>query len=154
MSVQSIDRTRRGRLLVLLVYGSLLGQVIEYSVATAAHWPRAVNTFQFAAIAVELCTAIALARLTREVAGPGRDDRDERERAVHDRAGRVAFIILGSAVALLAGGYLLGHDTVGWFPAVTPIVLSFAAFCGWMLVWTLPSAVIAWTQPPPAGESD
>jgi hypothetical protein len=154
MNVQSIDRIRRGRLLVLLVYGSLLGQVIEYSVSSAAHWPRAVNTFQFAAIAVELFAANALARLTREVTGPGRDDRDERERAVRDQAGRVAFTILGSAVAVLAGGYLLGHDTVGWFPTITPIALSFAAFCGWMLAWTLPSAVIAWTQPPPAAESD
>jgi hypothetical protein len=138
----------RGRLLVLLVYGSLLAQVVEFTVYRAAPLPAAVNVFQFVAIAGVLAGWLGLARITRAMTGHGRRELDERERALRNAAGWAAFRIMGSALAVLAGGYVLVHDGLGWLSEPSPAALSLLAYAVWVLTWTLPQAVLAWTQPP------
>jgi len=137
----------RGRLLVLLVYGSLLAQLIEFIVYRAAHLPTAVNVFQFVAIAGVLAGWLGLARNTRALIGHSRG-LDERERALRNVAGWAAFRIMGSALAILAGGYVVLHDGLGWLSEPSPAALSLLAYTMWVVTWTLPSAVLAWTQPP------
>jgi hypothetical protein len=138
----------RGRLLVLLIYGSLLAQVVEFTVYRAAHLPLAVNVFQFVAIAGVLAGWLGLGRITRAMIGHRRRGLDERERALRTVAGWTAFRIMGSALAVLAGGYVVLHDGLGWLPEPSPAALSLLAYAVWVITWTLPLAVIAWTQPP------
>ena len=76
----------RGRSLVLLIYGSLLAQVVEFAVYRAARLPAAVNLFQFVAIAGALAGWIGLGRITRAMIGADRR-LDERERALRNEAG-------------------------------------------------------------------
>jgi len=138
----------RGRLLVLLVYGSLLAQLIEFIVYRAAHLPTAVNVFQFVAIAGVLAGWLGLARITRSLIGDSRRGLDERERGLRTVAGWAAFRIMGSALAILAGGYVVLHDGLGWLSEPSPAALSLLAYTVWVVTWTLPSAVLAWTRLP------
>ena len=138
----------RGRLLVLLIYGSLLAQVVEYVVYSAAHLPRAVNVFQFVAIAGVIAGWLGLWRITRAMIGRGRRGLDEREHALRNVAGWAAFRIMGSALAVLAGGYVALHNGLGWWPEPSPAALSMLAYAVWVVTWTLPSAVLAWIQRP------
>jgi uncharacterized membrane protein len=142
----------RGRLLVLLCYGSLLAQVAQFALYRAADLPRAVNVFQFVAIAGVAAGWLGLWRVTRGVADPGRRGLDERERAIRERAGWTAFRIMGSALALLSGGYVVLHDGLDVLPEPSPAALSLLAFAIWVLTWTLPQAVLAWTQHPPVDD--
>ena len=137
----------RGRWFVLLIYGSLLAQVIEFTVYRLAHLPTAVNVFQFVAIAGVLVGWLGLWRITRNMVGHGRR-LDERERALRNVAGWAAFRIMGSALAVLAGGYVVLHDGLGWLPVPSAGALSLLAYAVWVVTWTLPSAVLAWTQAP------
>jgi hypothetical protein len=138
----------RGRLLVLLIYGSLLAQIVEFTVYRTANLPRAVNVFQFMAIGGVLAGWLGLWRITRGMTDPGRRPLDERERALRDLAGWAAFRIMGSALAVLAGGYVAFHDGLGLLPEPSPAALSLVAYAIWVVTWTLPQAVLAWTQAP------
>jgi hypothetical protein len=135
-----------GRLLVLVLYGSLLAQVAEFAAYNAAHLPRTVNVAQFACIGIEAAAWTGVRRLTRDLTGRRR--LDERELAIRDRAAWLTLRILTLAFGALAGGYVLLRDGTGWLPAPSPQWLSLIAFTAWMVVWTLPSAVLAWTCPP------
>ena len=141
------------RLPVLLLYGSLAAQITEFTLATTAHLPRAVNAFQFVAIAAILAGWYLLSRATR-CSTPPCHRLDERERALRDRAGWLSFRIMGSAIALLAGCYALLYEGIGHLPAPTPAALSLLAYSAWIVTWTLPSAVLAWTQPAPLHDTD
>ncbi len=140
----------RGRVLVLLVYGGLFAQIVQYGIVTALHLPKALNALQFALLAAELVGWLGLRRVTRGIAERRRGDLDERERAEVDRAGWIAFRVLGACAAAVTGGYLLfGAGGLALIPAPSREVLSFMAFAVWVLVWTLSSAVLAWRNPSP-----
>jgi hypothetical protein len=140
------------RIPVLLLYGSLAAQITEFALYSTAHLPRVVNAFQFVAIAATLTGWHRLSRATR--CSTARRSLDERERALRDRAGWLSFRIMGSAIALLTGGYVLLYDGIGHLPAPTPAALSLLAYSAWIVTWTLPSAVLAWTQPAPLPDAD
>jgi hypothetical protein len=144
----------RGRLYVLILYGSLAAQLAEFAVYSAAHLPRAVNVAQFAFIAGELAAWLGVWRVTRDLTDRRKIPLDERELATRDRAAWLTLRLLGLGLAVLTGGYLLLHDGVGWLPAPTPAWLSLMAFTVWMVAWTLPSAVLAWTRPAPPDDLD
>jgi hypothetical protein len=148
MSTLPMRASQRGRVMVALVYGGLLVQALGYAIVSTLHLPRAVNALQFAAIAAELAGWIGLRQVTSGVADRRRSALDERERAEVDRAGWVAFRILGASTAVLTGGYLLlGPGGGGWVSAPSRDVLGFLAFSLWVGVWTLPSAILAWRHP-------
>ena len=136
----------RGRFLVLLIYGSLAAQIAEYVTYSTAHLPRAVNVFQFVAIAGVLAGWLGLWRITRAMIGHARQGLDERERALRNVTGWAAFRIMGTALAILAGGYVLLHDGLGWLSEPSSAALSLLAYAVWVVTWTLPSAILAWTQ--------
>lgn len=142
----------RARLLVLLLYGSLLAQLAEFAVYSAAGLPRAVNLIQFLLIGIEVAAWAGVWQLTRDLAGRRQYRLDERELMLRDRAAWLALRLLGLGLAVLTGGYLLLHDAAGWLPAPTPAWLSLLAFTVWMGTWTLHPAVLAWTQPAPSGD--
>lgn len=142
----------RARLLVLLLYGSLLAQLAEFAVYSAAGLPRAVNLIQFLLIGIEVAAWAGVWQLTRDLAGRRQYRLDERELMLRDRAAWLALRLLGLGLAVLTGGYLLLHDAAGWLPAPTPAWLSLLAFTVWMVTWTLHPAVLAWTQPAPSGD--
>ena len=142
----------RARLLVLVLYGSLLAQLAEFAAYSAAHLPRAVNLAQFVLIGAELAAWLGVWRLTRDMAGRRHHPLDEREVMVRDRAAWLALRLLGLGLVILTGAYLLLHDGAGWIPAPSPAWLSLLAFTGWMVTWTLHPAVLAWIQPVPPGD--
>jgi hypothetical protein len=144
----------RGRLLVLLLYGSLLAQLAVFAAYSAAHLPRAVNVAQFVLMAAEGAAWLGVWRLTRDLTGQCPHPLDERERMIRDRAAWLSLQLLGLGLAVLTGGYLLLHDAAGWIPAPSPEWLSLLAFTVWMVTWTLHPAVLAWTQPVPPGDLD
>jgi len=76
----------RGRLYVLILYGSLAAQPAEVAVYSAAHLPRAVNVAQFVFIAGELAAWLGVWRVTRDLTDPRKIPLDERELAIRDRA--------------------------------------------------------------------
>jgi len=53
----------------------------------------------------------------------GRQRLDERERALRDATGWAACRIMGSALAVLAGGFVLLHDGLGWLSEPSPAAL-------------------------------
>jgi len=73
----------------------------------------------------------------------GRQRLDERERALRDATGWAACRIMGSALAVLAGGFVLLHDGLGWLSEPSPAALSLLAYAVWVVTWTLPSAILA-----------
>jgi hypothetical protein len=139
----------RGRLLVLLLYGSLAVQLAEFAVYSAAHLPRAVNAVQFLLIVAELAAWAGIARLTRDLAGRRGRRLDERELMLRDRAAWLALRLLGLGLAGLTGGYLLLHEGARVIPPPSPACLGLLAFTVWMVTWTLHPAVLAWIQPSP-----
>jgi hypothetical protein len=142
-----------GRVSVMLLYASLLAQLVEFAVYAAAHLPRLVNTFQFAAILGVFIGWVGILRATRRPAQRPRR-LDEREIAVRDRTGWISFRILGSAVVAVTAGYLVAHDTLNWLPAPGPVELSLLAYTVFVVTATLPTAVQAWTQPSPPREQE
>lgn len=60
--------------------------------------------------------------------------------------------LLTLGLAVLAGGYVLLHDGGGWLPAPSAQWLSLIAFTVCMVTWTLPSAVLVWTQSAPLSD--
>lgn len=142
----------RGRLLVLILYTSLFAQVAEFAAYSAAHLPGTVNLAQFGCIGIEAAAWTGVWQLTRDLTGRRRYRLDERELATRDRAAWLTLRLLTLAFAALAGGYILLHDAAGWLPAPSPQWLSLIAFTAWMVVWTLPSAVLAWTCPALPGD--
>jgi hypothetical protein len=143
-----IHPVRPGRpMMVLLLYGSLLAQVVEFVVYQAAHLPRLVNLFQFAALAGQLAGWAGVHAATRQILDRRRPD--EREIAVRDHVGWICFRVLGATIVAGTAGYLVLHDGLGWLPAPGPVALSLLAYTVFILTATLPSAVLAWTHPRP-----
>jgi hypothetical protein len=142
-----------GHASVMLLYGSLLAQLVEFAVYVAAHLPRLVNTFQFVAILGVFIGWLGILLATRTAARRPRR-LDEREIAVRDRTAWISFRILGSAVVAVTVGYLLAHDVLNWLPAPGPVELSLVAYTVFVVTATLPTAVQAWTQPSPPREQE
>jgi hypothetical protein len=140
-----------GRLLILFLYGGLLAQTAEFAAYSAARLPKAVNLFQFACIAGECAAWVGLMRVTGDLAGRG-SPLDEREEAIRDRAAWVTMRLLLPGLAILVGGYLLLHDGTGWLPAPSAQWASLIAFLVFMVIRTLPLAVLAWTKPAPLSD--
>jgi hypothetical protein len=144
----------RERLLVLVLYGGLLAQVAEFAAYSAARLPTTVNLTQFACMGIECAAWAGLRRFACDVTGRSDHRLDERELAIRDRAAWITMRLLTVAIAVLAGGYLLLHDGTGWLPVPSAQWLGMIAFTAWMVIWTLPSAVLAWTQPAPLSDQE
>lgn len=74
---------------------------------------------------------------------------DERERQVRDRAFRFAYMGLAAAFTLLAVyGAMAADSGLGWLPSTwnERQAVTWGVF---LLAWTLPTAVVAWTEPDP-----
>jgi hypothetical protein len=155
MTVITASRpARSGRLLVLVLYGGLLAQIAEFAVYSAARLPKAVNLAQFACMGIEITAWMALRRSTRDLAGHGGRGLDEREVAIRDRAAWITMRLFTLGLAVLAGGYVLLQQGTGWLPVPSAQWLGLIAFTVWMVTWTLPSAVLAWTQPAPLSDQE
>lgn len=78
---------------------------------------------------------------------------DERQLAVQDRAFRVSFWLLSTGVLLAAlYGYIAADSGSLWLPRTSSELQ--AVFWGvWLLVTTLPAAVLCWLEPDPIPES-
>jgi hypothetical protein len=151
-------RERRWRrVLVLLVTGFWLLTVAAMTkpVRLEAGWAWT------AAAALTVLTWIALTLATRNVSNSIDAFADERDRAVRDRAHRLAYWIIGAPIGALVGalfGYLAGavedggvvtlsaSDLWAFGPVIFSILVLYAA---------LPPAIIGWTEPDaPAEEFD
>jgi predicted exporter len=154
MTAITARRPASGRLPVLVLYGGLVTQIAEFAAYSAARLPTTVNLAQFACIAVECAAWTGLRRATRELAGHRGRPLDEREAAIRDRAAWITMRLLTLGLAVLAGGYVLLHEGTGWLPVPSAQWLGMIAFAAWMVAWTLPSAVLAWTQPAPLTDQE
>jgi hypothetical protein len=143
-----------GHLLVLVLYGGLLAQITEFAAYSAARLPTTVNLSQFACIAIECTAWMGLRRTTSDLASRRGRPLDVREAAIRDRAACITMRLLTLGLAVLAGGYVLLHDGPGWLPAPSAQWLGMIAFAVWMVTWTLPSAVLAWTLPAPLTDQE
>lgn len=102
-----------------------------------------------------LVIAAALEIRTRSLANRMDSRIDERERARRDHAHRIAYWTLAFPAGLI-GGYLVSHLQRTWedglslsvSPEAMPEFLVFF-WLGLLLFITLPTAIIAWTEPRP-----
>jgi hypothetical protein len=135
-------RRRLSVFLLYLGYGAAL-----LTIGAGSHF-RSLFLALFAVLAALGLTGILLARR-----GLVHGVLDERQRTVRDQSYYTAYLILGALALLLSGWMLLARlDAIG-LPTLAPsqIVL----LCGGiiLLALTLPSAVMAWTEPDPPEDS-
>jgi len=136
------------RFAVVLTYLSYLLLVLlwEPSKALGDGWLAVVGAFALLTLAGYVLVVVY--QLTVLFPQPDRT-LDERQRAVQDRSLRVAYGILATGVLLAALYGLMAADSGAlWLPGTANALQ--AVFWGvWLLVTTLPAAVLCWLEPDP-----
>jgi hypothetical protein len=144
----SQGRRRGSVLLLFLGYGSAVALAL---------WPRVEREVVWSVLlgALGLVALLGLFGLlrARRVLIQGSGVLDERQRGVRDRAYFVAYRFL-SAVASVVAVYLCLAG-VGWISALHLTGTAAVLLAGGMVLLslTLPSAIIAWTEPDPPEDS-
>ena len=150
-AARPLPRNRRRALVIATYLGFIAFVLVTYRGLTAEpRWPS-----ELAATAVLLFVATAAA-FVRLVTAPGYaadtvDRRlDERQRLVRDRAYRIAYYVL----TLLFGAFSLAVMYTAGSDDSWTSVRSAALLLPWLtfLPGSLPTAVVAWTEPEPPGE--
>lgn len=142
---------RQRRLLVLAEYAGLLAYPVASILAGSAWW---LLLALVGLVAIVLIHSQLLVRFTQRIADREDAELDERQTAVRDNAHRTAYQILGAAI--IVGLVLVQMLTTGplsdkpWTPQISiqGIVAPVLATILWMYI-SLPTAVIAWTEPDP-----
>ena len=105
-------------------------------------------------VAMVLIHSQFFVQFTEKIADKENSELDERQTAVRDNAHRTAYQILGSAIIVgLVLLQMLTTGPLGFRPyapqlSIRSIVLPVSTTILWMYV-SLPTAVIAWTEPDP-----
>ncbi|MEN1728822.1 MAG: hypothetical protein AAGJ52_10335 [Pseudomonadota bacterium] len=116
----------------------------------------AVPEFVLVGLAVIMfCVGVALEIKTRSLANSMNSAVDERERARRDHAHRIAYWTLSFPVGFV-GGMLVARLHRTWGDglglSVSPEAMPLFLVCFWLglfLFVTLPTAIVAWTEPHP-----
>lgn len=146
-----LSREQRRRL-VLGAYMGYVGVVILWSISTAL----SSGWFFAAALAVGALMVYCYTRLLFKggfwlLANAPDAQLDERQRYARDNAYRLAYAYASSAVMLALLYWYFASDIQKvklWLPSTENELL--ATFWGfWLLLTTLPSAVLAWIEPDP-----
>lgn len=147
---RSLSRTQR-RMLVLAEYASIFTFPMVSILSKSAWW---MLLALFGVVATVLVHNWLLLPSTQKIANKEEAELDERQTAVRNHAHRTAYQILGTGV--MVGLVLLQMLTTGplserpWTPhiSIRGVVVPVLTTAMW-LYFTLPTAVIAWTEPDP-----
>jgi hypothetical protein len=140
--------------------GAVLAAYLGYAAVVGLFWLR--GTFDTPAWTLALAPVAGLVAVVGlstfcfgriwVVANAPDADLDERERSVRDRSYRQSYLLVAGAFLLTAVYGAIGYDTgLLWLPRTWN---ELQAIMGGVLLLTvtLPPAVVAWTEPDPAGE--
>lgn len=139
----------------MATYGGYAAMVAAFWLKANADlpgWPAVLPVLAGVVMFAGLSTIVSGSGGRRDLANETDAALDERERQVRDHAYRFAYVGVASAFMLLITYAAIVHDSGrGWLPRTWNE--SQAIVWGVLLLtWTLPSAVVAWTEPDPIAD--
>ena len=150
------SRLKRRRLWVALMYLGLAGWTVPAVILGLPSLEDAIPSWVLFAVFAAFATLGAVgffltASTSTHVAHglkadwkPQDKELDERQRTVWDRAVRKAYFVVSGVLLIITGYWLLVWPVLRLPEAEVTGLLFLALFC---LVFSLPNAIIAWTEP-------
>lgn len=144
---QWLGRSSR-RLLVVAIYFGLFAYTAETPIGGNSWWIFAAGLLGIGATMV--IYGSLLLPFTQKIADKKESELDERQVAIRNRAHRTAYQILGSLVIVALVYTQISLDYFSnspWAPSITEDSMTAVALGAIWLIITLPTSIIAWTEP-------